>query len=257
MKSQFFWYELATTDTAAATAFYTAVVGWEADEMGGPHSGYTIVSAEGMGVGGIAPMPPGLPPQADFPRWSGYILVDDCDAAVARLEAAGATIRRAPDDIPEVGRFAVIGDPGGAGFNILQPLPRPDAKPPRHRMAPGNVGWHELYAHDGDAAYSFYAEQFGWTETSAMDMGSMGTYRLWAPEGEAEAVGGMMTKPPHMERPAWLFYFVVDSVNAAAERVTANGGTVLNGPMPVPDGSFIVQASDPQGAMFALVSKVP
>jgi hypothetical protein len=64
-----------------------------------------------------------------------------------------------------------------------------------------------------------------------------------------------MTKPPEMPRPNWLFYFVVDAIDPAAERIAARGGTILAGPMPVPDGSFIVQAQDPQGAMFALVSK--
>ena len=35
--------------------------------------------------------------------------------------------------------------------------------------------------------------------------------------------------------------------------MTAGGGTVLNGPMAVPGGGWIIQALDPQGAMFALV----
>lgn len=58
-----------------------------------------------------------------------------------------------------------------------------------------------------------------------------------------------------MPQPAWLFYFVVDSVDTAAERIRSAGGQVINGPMPVPDGSWIVHGLDPQGAMFALVSE--
>jgi predicted enzyme related to lactoylglutathione lyase len=54
--------------------------------------------------------------------------------------------------------------------------------------------------------------------------------------------------------PAWLFYFNVDAADAAAARVTANGGQLLMGPMEVPGGSWILQAMDPQGAIFALVA---
>jgi hypothetical protein len=160
-----------------------------------------------------------------------------------------------PGDIPTVGRFAMVADPTGAPFFLLTPLPREDVPPPPPRMSPGNCGWHELHAGDGDSAFRFYSDRFGWSESSALDMGPMGTYRLWSVEDGGEAVGGMMTKMPQMERPKWLFYFVVDGVDAAAERIREAGGTVINGPMAVPDGSWIVQGIDPQGAVFALVSE--
>ena len=53
---------------------------------------------------------------------------------------------------------------------------------------------------------------------------------------------------------AWLYYFNVDAIDAGVGRIQAAGGKVVNGPMAVPGGSWIVQASDPQGAMFALVA---
>ena len=63
-----------------------------------------------------------------------------------------------------------------------------------------------------------------------------------------------MTKTPDMAQipNSWLVYFRVPDVHAAAERVKANGGQVVNGPMEVPGGDWIVQAMDPQGAMFAM-----
>jgi predicted enzyme related to lactoylglutathione lyase len=57
-----------------------------------------------------------------------------------------------------------------------------------------------------------------------------------------------------MPRPAWVYYFNVDAIDAAAKRVTDAGGKVLNGPMPVPGDLWIVQALDPQGAMFGLLA---
>jgi predicted enzyme related to lactoylglutathione lyase len=63
----------------------------------------------------------------------------------------------------------------------------------------------------------------------------------------------MMTKPAEFPAPAWLYYFQVTGIDAAKQRVEAGGGKVLNGPMEVPGGGWIVQAQDPQGAMFAVV----
>lgn len=257
MASGFIWYELMTTDQDAAIAFYEKVVGWRAEDMKIPEMGdyrYTILNVGHRGVGGLALIPDEC---AEFmkPGWFGYVHVADADEAAAAVEAAGGRVLMAPDDIPTVGRFAMVADPTGAAFYLLAPLPREDAPTPLPRMSPGNCGWHELHAGDGEAAFSFYREQFGWTELSRLEMGPMGVYRIWGPEGASDAAGGMMTKMPQMERPAWTFYFVVEGIDAAAARVAQAGGNVINGPMEVPDGSWIVQGLDPQGATFALVSE--
>ncbi len=83
-------------------------------------------------------------------------------------------------------------------------------------------------------------------------MGPMGTYQLFA--AGAEPIGGMMTKFDGIPAPFWLYYFTVGAIDAAAARVTDKGGQVLQGPHPVPGGSWIIQCRDPQGAMFALVA---
>ena len=59
--------------------------------------------------------------------------------------------------------------------------------------------------------------------------------------------------PPEMPFPPhWQLYVRVPDVHAAASRVKAGGGQVLNGPMEVPGGDWIVNAMDPQGATFSL-----
>jgi len=67
----------------------------------------------------------------------------------------------------------------------------------------------------------------------------------------------MMTKPEAMPVPFWNYYFNVEAINAAAERVTGAGGQIINGPHQVPGGGWIVQGLDPQGAMFSLLAQVP
>ncbi|TIX38240.1 MAG: VOC family protein, partial [Mesorhizobium sp.] len=126
-------------------------------------------------------------------------------------------------------------------------------QPPVPARTPGHIGWHELYTTDWTAAFDFYAEQFGWTKAGDFDMGpAMGTYQVFAFGGEP--VGGMMNKPEQIPVPVWQFYFNVAAIDAAAKRVTDNGGKVIMGPMEVPGGDWIVQCTDPQGAHFALIA---
>jgi len=82
-------------------------------------------------------------------------------------------------------------------------------------------------------------------------MGAMGAYHLFSnADGQ---VGGITTKPAQIPVTCWCYYFEVDDADAAAARVKEAGGAVVQGPMDVPDGSRVVQATDPQGAYFALV----
>ena len=245
----FIWYELMTPDVEGAKAFYGAVVGWTMSDGGDPAVPYTIVSAATRGIGGIARLPAKDAP----PGWFGYIGVGDTDAMAQRIVDAGGRILRAPDDIPQVGRFAVMADPGGAAFMLLTPLPREDVPPRAAPGTPGMIDWHELSAGNGqEAAFSFYSTLFGWTTVEEMDMGDMGKYRIFAIDGVP--AGGMMDKPSQTPAAAWAFYANVDGIDAAMDRITANGGKILMGPHEVPGGSWIVQATDPQGVDFALVS---
>jgi predicted enzyme related to lactoylglutathione lyase len=70
-------------------------------------------------------------------------------------------------------------------------------------------------------------------------------------------IGGMMNKPPEMANvpPNWLIYFRVPDINAAADRVKSKGGQIMNGPMEVPGGDWVLTATDPQGAVFGLHAK--
>jgi predicted enzyme related to lactoylglutathione lyase len=130
----------------------------------------------------------------------------------------------------------------------------PNESAPGHEgpSNPGEFSWHELATTNHQAAYTFYASLFNWNKTDAMDMGEMGIYQMFG-RGELP-VGGMFNKPPQMPMPMWLYYAMVDDVNATVEIVKENGGHVLNGPMEVPDGDLIAQCVDPQGAAFAIHS---
>jgi len=251
-RGKFVWYDVMTSDTKAGAAFYRDVIGWNAQVHPMANGGsYTIFSKGPTMVAGLMGIPDELRAAGAKPRWSGYVGTDDVDADAKRVAAAGGAIHRPPTDIPTVGRFAVAADPGGAVFLLFKPNTTEKPKPVAP-MTPGHVGWHELYAGDLDREFGFYSKLFGWTKDRAMDMGPMGTYQTFA-TGDAPC-GGMMKGCAQAPGPCWNYYITVDSVAQAAERAKARGGEVLNGPMEVPGGAWIVQARDPQGAHFAMVS---
>jgi predicted enzyme related to lactoylglutathione lyase len=245
-EGDFVWYELMTSDVAAASAFYAKVVGWTIEESGMPGFTYLLAKVgdrQVAGLMGFSPEMAGVPP-----CWSGYVLASDVDGMAEKVTTAGGSVKRAPMDIPGVGRFAVVADPQGAAFMLFRGdgTPAPDLP----YMTPGTIGWHELHSSDWEAGFAFYEKLFGWKKDTAIDMGPMGTYQLFA-TGEM-AVGGMMNDD---RGPAsyWLYYFAVEDIDAATARATDRGATVMMGPMEVPGGAWVVVATDPQGAFFALV----
>jgi hypothetical protein len=242
---KFVWYELMTTDTKAAERFYGSVIGWTTEDVG--QGAYWSFNTDKGGVAGLM----GVPPDAAGaqPVWMGYVAVDDVDDYAGRYAAAGGTVHRPPSDIPGIGRFSVVADPQGAVLVLFKPTGGGEVP---SAEAPGYPAWRELMAVDGGKAFAFYETMFGWEKAAEFDMGPMGTYRLFAYDGADR--GGMMTKPDFIPVPYWGFYFRVDAIGAAIDRLKAGGGQVTNGPHQVPTGDWVVQATDPQGAHFALMS---
>lgn len=250
MAAQFFWYELTTGDLDAALGFYQNVVGWKAVEFVGAGPRYVVLNVGERGVGGALALTTDRVAGGAPVGWLGYVDSLDVDADAAQIKAAGGAIHRPPSDIPGVGRFAVVADPQGAAFVIMNPIPPAQPLAALEAGTPGTVGWRELHAADGTAAFDFYGAIFGWTKAEAFDMGPMGTYQLFS--AGAQPVGGLMTKGADSPGPFWLYYFNVEDIAAAAQRVRVHGGLVLSGPQEVPGGNRVLRASDPQGGMFAL-----
>jgi predicted enzyme related to lactoylglutathione lyase len=242
-----------TTDLSGAEAFYASVIDWTVQDSGQPGPRYDMLKVGDQAVGGMMALSAEACEQGARPAWHAYISVADVDAAAQAVAGDGGKIWVPATDIPGVGRFSMVSDPGGASFYLFKGMTG-DAPPALPPGTPGKFGWHELYAHDLDAAWAFYTRHFGWTDAGAMDMGDMGRYQMFLTPAGADAAGGMMTKPPQVPRPCWLYYVNVAAIDAAVERIKAGGGQVLNGPMEVPGGQWIVNALDPQGAAFSLVA---
>lgn len=117
----FVWNELNTRDIAAAKAFYGTTLGWTFETMpieGGPD--YCLILNGGTRAGGIFvlddPAFDGVPE-----HWLSYIAVDDVDARLAGVTAAGGAVLRPAFDVPEVGRIAIVRDSQGAVTGWITP----------------------------------------------------------------------------------------------------------------------------------------
>jgi predicted enzyme related to lactoylglutathione lyase len=245
IRGRFVWHELMTTDTDAASDFYSRVVPWKAEDSGMPS--YSLWMSGKVRAGGLMALPED-DGSATPPHWIIYIGTEDVDATVAAAEKLGGKILKPAVDIPNVGRFAVLADPQGAAFAVFTPSPAPE-----DGLAAGGVGdftWHELATTDLDAAFSFYSELFGWSKGTTHDMGEM-HYQVVTHEGKD--VGGIYKPQDNTTPPNWLSYVHVEDASKAAEAAKSAGGRILNGPMEVPGGSWVVMMLDPQGGAFAVV----
>jgi len=249
---RFVWYELMTTDLAAARAFYSKVVGWEPKDGQMPGMEYWLFNMGEKQMAGLMALPEEARNMGSPPSWIGYVGVENVDASAEKAKASGGKGYVEPTDIPNVGRFAVLADPTGAVISLFNAAGS-DQMSPLSQEDPGGVGWHELYSGDQNAAWPFYEGLFGWEKKDSMDMGPMGTYLIFG-VGDQQ-IGGMMNKPAEVPMSYWNYYFNVGNIDEAAERVKSAGGTILNGPTDVPGGGWIIQAMDPQGAAFSLFGK--
>jgi uncharacterized protein len=243
------WYELMTTDMKAAESFYRNVVGWSSTPFEGSPGPYTLFNrAGGRPVAGVMTRRKELNAP---PFWAMYVGVPKLEDAAAKIKRLGGSECTPMIDVPTVGRMQMIKDPQGAAFYIYEPATTDQQ--PEAAAEIGEASWHELMTTDAPAAMEFYQDVFGWQPSEALDMGgSLGKYQMFnRPHG---MIGGMMNKPPEMAHvpPNWQIYFRVADIDAAVERIKANGGRILNGPMEVPGGDWVVNAMDPQGAAFAL-----
>jgi predicted enzyme related to lactoylglutathione lyase len=250
IKGQFVWHELITTDTKAATGFYAKVA--RLNTQAAPFdAAYTMLIGSGQPMGGLL----STSTMGGSPRWLSFIVTPDADVTARQTVSLGGKVLTGPTDLPNGGRAAMLEDPQGAVFGVWS-ADKPSQLAPEVPL--GGVSWHELATTDHAAAFSFYQQLFGWHETSSMDMGPQGVYRMFAPADSSVPFGGMYSKAPESPGgPNWLPYIKVADARPATDVAKKHGAQILNGPMQVPGGGWISMGIDPQGAVFAIHSVAP
>jgi predicted enzyme related to lactoylglutathione lyase len=113
------WRELRTKDLPAAMEFYSKMFGWELPQTKVSPMEYKEIVLDGVAYGGMMQIdenwPPGVPS-----HWASYIAVENADETASKITAKGGTVRVPPFDAPGVGRMAMVVDPSGADFAIIQ-----------------------------------------------------------------------------------------------------------------------------------------
>jgi uncharacterized protein len=239
------WVDLASSDPAAARAFYAHLFGWTVEVDPDPrYGGYAVAELDGERVAGVGPKMMAEAPDA----WSLYIGTDDADDLAGRVTAAGGTVIAGPMTVGDQGRMAVFADPCGAVIGAWQPISMAGFSAGR----PDSFGWAELNARGLDRAVVFYHTVFGWeARPSPMPDGSV--YNEFG-IGDQMIAGGqeMPATVPAAVPSYWLPYFTVRDVDASYAKALAAGAGEMLGPTEFPGGRFAILA-DPQGAAFGLL----
>jgi uncharacterized protein len=115
------WNDLQTNDPVKAAEFYKALVGWNVVEMNQGPEPYWQVDIDGVGEGGIMPMP-AMVPAGTPAMWTDYFGTSDMAASVAKAVSLGGTVLMEPMDVGGMVSFAVLADTGGAPFALMQSL---------------------------------------------------------------------------------------------------------------------------------------
>lgn len=239
VRGRFVWHELVTPDANAAHAFYGKAIGWKAQPWE-DDSSYVMFAAPRGPIGAT------VAADSTSPHWLPYIGTGDIEKTIELAKQKGGSVAKTVDKLSTGSRHAVLKDPYGAAFGVYESAQDyGKVTPPKA----GEHSWHELTSPDHHAAFDFYAALFGWEKLQEHDMGPMGTYLIYGLNGEP--LGGMMKPMDNGQGSAWLSYVHVKDVNQTAKKVKSAGGQIINGPMEVPGGDWIIAAVDPQGAVFA------
>lgn len=117
----FCWNELMTTDVEAVKGFYEGMFGWTTKTMeGGGDMPYHFFQKGEEPVGGLMGITPEMGPVP--PHWASYVMVEDIDASVAKVESLGGKVLQPVLTVGEMGKLAVLQDPSGATVSLWQAL---------------------------------------------------------------------------------------------------------------------------------------
>ncbi|KFN42519.1 VOC family protein [Arenimonas oryziterrae] len=243
------WFELATTDQDGARRFYAGLFGWTPEETPLPDgSSYTVFKHGGRDVAACYTMMADQRAQGVPVHWGVYFRVEDCDAAVASVLAAGGKLLAEPFEVMGLLRMAVVSDPEGAVFCLSQPRTHPGVGVFRD---PDAMLWVELSTRDIRRAESFYGTIFPWTFSD--HDGAPEVYRVFSVAGEG--YGGLLQMdeqwagiPTH-----WSVYVHATDIDAKVAQALALGGSIVVPVFRAPGVGRIALLADPSGGKFYLI----
>lgn len=242
------WIDLMTGDTGTACQFYEALFGWSKRDVRVPEGDtHTHFYRDDALVAGMSHHMPGAPAMA---AWTTYVIVDDLDASCDAVSAAGGIVTRSAWTHLDAGRMAIVEDPTGTVFGLLEPAQMQGAE---LFNAPGAMTWNELQTRDLDAARPFYEKVFGWRWR--VDQQGYWIAELPTKPGDDKTIAGAMTMPAGVPAGApnsWLVYFAVEDCDKTVAVAEQLGAEIFLATVDVPPGR-IAGITDPTGGMFLIL----
>jgi predicted enzyme related to lactoylglutathione lyase len=243
------WHDLITTDIEGSKAFYGGLFGWEFEAIPialgfGKSSNYLLIRKNGLLIGGMFDATK-LGSEENSSQWVVVMSVDDIDAVVENISAAGGEILTPPTDLNERGRIAVVEDNAGAMFALLQTR---DGDPPDTSAASGSFMWDEVWVPDAVAAVSFY-QQIAPFEAVFRDVDNGDVYEALTVDGRPRM--GILQDPIKDLPPTWASYIKVEDMSVL-DRVAGLGGKIL---LPAAErniGGQVALIAGPSGAGVAI-----
>ncbi|MCP4333681.1 MAG: VOC family protein [Gammaproteobacteria bacterium] len=252
------WHDLITEAPEASKHFYHELFGWEFEQVdigGGLFNtiDYTLIRHNGRLIGGMVNQAH-LKTQEDVSQWIGLISVADVDATTAVVTATGGTVLTAPVNLAKRGRLAVVADPQGALFTLLQT----HSRDPLDEAEPdvGGFLWNELWTEDVAAAADFYQQLAGYSDEGNIlkdNVENNREYRLLSSQGKPRV--GIMKIPAEDLTPLWVSYLRIEdaaALDAIVARVEELGGAILLDPQDREIGGRVALIAGPSGAGIAL-----
>lgn len=238
--------DLLTMDLIGAADFYYRLFDWEFTGdftspdttlvRAAPDEGVAVVLTSdgvlGESLGKVA-------------RWEVFFSVASVDETIERAWRHRGDVVHSPVEIADGSRVALIRDPSGALFGVIEDVPSGWSEASQESDRGRMVGI-ELHTTSREGAAAFYREVFNWTTSTDPDPSAELFNRAGVP------FAGLVADPsPVLVSPAWVLYFATPNVGEACEALEWLGGSVL-AVTATGEAWPAALVSDPGGAVFGL-----
>jgi uncharacterized protein len=240
------WHDLLTNTPQQSQKFYSELFGWEFESIGTAKGAYYLIRSQGQLVGGMVDTNK-LGVKDNISQWIAVLSVTDIENAVAEVAAQGGIVLTPPTNLASRGILAVIEDPQGAFFALLQTH---SGDPVNSEPRPGSFLWDELWTRDVKASTSFYQAVLGYEREDDAFADSERSYSVFKSQGVNRA--GILHHPFPDVRPVWANYLWVDDPSSVTARVERLDGKILVETQQREIGGQVALISGPSGAGIAL-----
>ena len=237
---------LVTPNLVAAEKFYTNLFGWQFQNA---YSGRVLIGQASLNGRVVAAVVQREMQPGQWPAWRSFLSTTDVDTSVQVAVQNGASVLVKPHDIANIGRDALLLDPQGAVFGMLNS----SSGDPADRLAsPGEWIWSSLVTTDPAADAAFYKTVFGYDTYDPADPVDPKHLILASQNFARASVNPIPTDHP-VSHPRWISYVRVTDLAAMIGRATELGAHVVVPAHNDRNGGNIALIADPAGALFGLL----